>query len=41
LWRETDQGSLFLLSPKGMWWLDALSMVVFGLAIGAYVIYVV
>lgn len=31
--------SLFLLGPKGVWWLDALSMVIFGLAIGALICY--
>jgi OPA family sugar phosphate sensor protein UhpC-like MFS transporter len=31
--------SLFLLGPKGFWWLDALSMLVFGLAIGALICY--
>ena len=31
--------SLFILSPKDMWWLDALSMVIFGLAIGALICY--
>lgn len=31
--------SLFLLTPKGMWWLDATSMVIFGLAIGALICY--
>ncbi len=31
--------SLFLLVPKGMWWLDVLSMVIFGLAIGALICY--
>lgn len=31
--------SLFLLGPKNMWWLDAISMVVFGLAIGALICY--
>lgn len=29
--------SLFLLGPKNIWWLDALSMVIFGLAIGALI----
>ncbi|UJH66952.1 MFS transporter [Allomuricauda sp. SCSIO 65647] len=31
--------SLFLLGPKGLWWIDALSMVIFGLAIGALICY--
>ncbi len=31
--------SLFLLGPKNMWWLDVLSMVIFGLAIGALICY--
>lgn len=31
--------SLFLLGPKNLWWLDALSMVIFGLAIGALICY--
>ena len=31
--------SLFLLGPKELWWLDALSMVLFGLAIGALICY--
>ena len=31
--------SLFLLGPKNMWWLDAVSMVIFGLAIGALICY--
>lgn len=31
--------SLFLLSPKGLWWIDAFSMVIFGLAIGALICY--
>ncbi|QTD38583.1 MFS transporter [Polaribacter batillariae] len=31
--------SLFLLGPKNMWWLDAISMVIFGLAIGALICY--
>lgn len=31
--------SLFLLGPKGVWWMDALSMVIFGLAIGALICY--
>ncbi len=31
--------SLFLLSPKGMLWVDAASMVIFGLAIGALICY--
>lgn len=31
--------SLFLLGPKGMWWIDAMSMVIFGLAIGALICY--
>ncbi|MDB4289542.1 MFS transporter [Flavobacteriaceae bacterium] len=31
--------SLFLLGPKNVWWLDALSMVIFGLAIGALICY--
>ncbi|WP_099572842.1 MFS transporter [Maribacter sp. 4U21] len=31
--------SLFLLGPQGVWWLDALSMVIFGLAIGALICY--
>lgn len=31
--------SLFLLGPKNVWWLDAVSMVVFGLAIGALICY--
>ncbi|MDH5414508.1 MAG: MFS transporter [Flavobacteriaceae bacterium] len=30
---------LFLLGPKGIWWIDALSMVIFGLAIGALICY--
>lgn len=29
--------SLFLLGPKNLWWLDALAMVIFGLAIGALI----
>lgn len=29
--------SLFLLSPKGIWWLDVTSMVIFGIAIGALI----
>ena len=29
--------SLFLLGPKNIWWLDALSMVIFGLGIGALI----
>lgn len=29
--------SLFLLGPENMWWLDALSMVIFGLGIGALI----
>lgn len=31
--------SLFLLGPKDMWWLDATSMVLFGLAIGGLICY--
>lgn len=31
--------SLFLLGPQGLWWVDALSMVIFGLAIGALICY--
>jgi MFS transporter, OPA family, sugar phosphate sensor protein UhpC len=31
--------SLFLLGPKGVWWIDVLSMVIFGLAIGALICY--
>jgi OPA family sugar phosphate sensor protein UhpC-like MFS transporter len=31
--------SLFLLGPKGIWWIDAASMVIFGLAIGALICY--
>ncbi len=31
--------SLFLLGPKDIWWLDATSMVLFGLAIGALICY--
>ncbi|WP_242085237.1 MFS transporter [Aestuariivivens sediminis] len=31
--------SLFLLGPKNMWWLDVLSMIIFGLAIGALICY--
>ncbi|MGC6422625.1 MAG: MFS transporter [Flavobacteriaceae bacterium] len=31
--------SLFLLGPKNVWWMDALSMVIFGLAIGALICY--
>jgi OPA family sugar phosphate sensor protein UhpC-like MFS transporter len=31
--------SLFLLGPNGIWWMDALSMVIFGLAIGALICY--
>nr|WP_238320936.1 MFS transporter [Tamlana nanhaiensis] len=31
--------SLFLLGPKNVWWLDAISMVIFGLAIGALICY--
>tara|TARA_B110001452_G_scaffold267648_1_gene278830 strand:+ start:9042 stop:10373 length:1332 start_codon:yes stop_codon:yes gene_type:complete len=31
--------SLFLLGPKNMWWLDATSMVLFGLGIGALICY--
>lgn len=31
--------SLFLLGPKGVWWVDALSMVIFGLAIGTLICY--
>ena len=31
--------SLFLLLPKKIWWLDALSMVIFGLGIGALICY--
>ena len=31
--------SLFLLGPQGIWWMDALSMVIFGLAIGALICY--
>ncbi|WP_229719273.1 MFS transporter [Winogradskyella schleiferi] len=30
---------LFLLGPKDVWWLDALSMLIFGLAIGALICY--
>jgi OPA family sugar phosphate sensor protein UhpC-like MFS transporter len=30
---------LFLLGPKNMWWLDATSMVIFGLGIGALICY--
>lgn len=29
--------SLFLLGPKNMWWIDAVSMVLFGLGIGALI----
>ncbi|OQY02320.1 MAG: hypothetical protein B6I20_07010 [Bacteroidetes bacterium 4572_117] len=32
--------SLFLLGPQGVWWIDVLSMVIFGLAIGALICYV-
>jgi len=32
--------SLFLLSPPGIWWVDVLSMIIFGLAIGALICYV-
>ena len=31
--------SLFLLGPKNVWWLDVISMVIFGLAIGALICY--
>jgi len=31
--------SLFLLGPKNAWWLDATSMVIFGLGIGALICY--
>jgi OPA family sugar phosphate sensor protein UhpC-like MFS transporter len=31
--------SLFLLGPKDIWWLDAFSMLIFGLAIGALICY--
>lgn len=31
--------SMFLLGPKNIWWLDAASMVIFGLAIGALICY--
>lgn len=31
--------SLFLLGPKNVWWLDTISMVFFGLAIGALICY--
>ena len=31
--------SLFLLGPKNTWWLDATSMVIFGLGIGALICY--
>ncbi len=31
--------SLFLLGPKNVWWMDVLSMVIFGLAIGALICY--
>lgn len=31
--------SLFLYGPKGIWWMDVLSMVIFGLAIGALICY--
>ncbi|WP_062062609.1 MFS transporter [Aquimarina longa] len=31
--------ALFLLGPKNVWWLDAISMVIFGLAIGALICY--
>ena len=31
---------LFLLGPKNIWWLDALSMVIFGLGIGALICYI-
>ena len=30
---------LFLLGPKNMWWLDATSMMIFGLGIGALICY--
>ena len=30
---------LFLLGPKNTWWLDAISMVIFGLGIGALICY--
>lgn len=30
---------LFLLGPKNLWWLDAFSMVIFGLGIGALICY--
>ncbi|MGY0408348.1 MAG: MFS transporter [Polaribacter sp.] len=30
---------LFLLGPKDLWWLDVLSMVIFGLGIGALICY--
>ncbi len=29
--------SLFLLGPKNMWWIDAISMILFGLGIGALI----
>lgn len=31
--------ALFLLGPKNVWWLDVISMVIFGLAIGALICY--
>ena len=31
--------SLFLLGPKNVWWLDVISMVIFGLGIGALICY--
>jgi OPA family sugar phosphate sensor protein UhpC-like MFS transporter len=31
--------SLFLLGPKNVWWVDAISMVIFGLGIGALICY--